>query len=69
MAREDRAASEDRLECLATGIAAGEAAQLGLDDFELLVERDDERQHHVDLRAHSRVELERDHPTSPFRCQ
>src|SRR6185437_1130742 len=55
-----------RLERLAAGIAAGEAAQLGLDEFELLVERDDQRQHHVDLCTHARVELERDHPTSPF---
>src|SRR6266516_3789791 len=69
MTGEDRTDTEDRLERLATGIAASKPAQLGFDQSELLVERDDQRQHHLDLSAHPGVELERGHPAAPLRSE
>jgi len=55
---QDRADPEDRLECLAAAIAAGEAAQLALEQLQLLLESTHDREHHLDLRAGARVELE-----------
>jgi hypothetical protein len=68
VADEDRADTEDGLQRLAARVGAGEAAQLALEQLELLLECRDHGGDHVDLAAHVRIELERGDPAAPPRA-